>query len=270
LFVIDNDIHQRHDAPMQHLRRLGIVLAVEAAGLACLVHLGSRPWLHIEWSDLGSWLDATPTEDAVVAAIWLAALLCAGWLAGSTLLYIAALVTRIRTVIRSISWITLPGIRRMSEGALAAVLLTAPALPGSAGAQTPPPVVVVVDEDGALLPPGITLPEPERVPPLPTLPPAHRPPDSSNRSPLPTAVADDLPDVDEDQHSGTTRVIVQKGDNLWSISRRHLASVKGSHPSNDEIAPYWRQVIAVNRPSIISGNPDLIYPGEVLTMPASD
>lgn len=58
-------------------------------------------------------------------------------------------------------------------------------------------------------------------------------------------------------------VIVQKGDHLWKISARHL----GNEVSNNEVAPYWLEVIDVNTPHLRSGDPDLIYPGEVVTLP---
>lgn len=57
-------------------------------------------------------------------------------------------------------------------------------------------------------------------------------------------------------------VVVVKGDHLWKISARHL----GTDVSH-EIAPYWREVIAVNTPQLRSGDPDLIYPGEVVELP---
>jgi len=59
-------------------------------------------------------------------------------------------------------------------------------------------------------------------------------------------------------------VVVQKGDHLWKISGRHL----DEQASNTEIAPYWRQVVEVNTPQLRSGDPDLIYPGEVVHLPA--
>lgn len=62
----------------------------------------------------------------------------------------------------------------------------------------------------------------------------------------------------------TGSVVVTRGDHLWKISARHL----GEDASNDEIAPYWREVIDVNTPRLKSGNPDLIYPGEVVELPA--
>lgn len=58
-------------------------------------------------------------------------------------------------------------------------------------------------------------------------------------------------------------VVVEKGDHLWRISARHL----GEEATNDDIAPYWLEVIDVNVPHLRSGDPDLIYPGEVIELP---
>ena len=58
-------------------------------------------------------------------------------------------------------------------------------------------------------------------------------------------------------------VTVVKGDHLWKISARHLES----EAPDAAIAPYWRTVIDVNTPTLRSGDPDLIYPGEVIEMP---
>jgi nucleoid-associated protein YgaU len=63
---------------------------------------------------------------------------------------------------------------------------------------------------------------------------------------------------------------VVRGDNLWTISRAHLAAASGRGPgdlSNREIANYWIRVIEVNRDRLRSGDPDLIYPGEQIELP---
>ncbi len=65
-------------------------------------------------------------------------------------------------------------------------------------------------------------------------------------------------------------VIVAKGDHLWKISGHHLHTVLGRPATNTEIAPYWRRVVDTNRSNLISGDPDLIYPGEMVTLPAVD
>lgn len=58
-------------------------------------------------------------------------------------------------------------------------------------------------------------------------------------------------------------VTVQKGDHLWKISERRL----GDDATDSEVAPYWRTVIELNTPHLRSGDPDLIYPGEVVELP---
>jgi LysM domain len=60
---------------------------------------------------------------------------------------------------------------------------------------------------------------------------------------------------------------VEPGDNFWSISRRHLAAATGRSPSNAEIATYWQRVIAANRGWLGGRDPDLIFPGEEVTLP---
>jgi hypothetical protein len=63
---------------------------------------------------------------------------------------------------------------------------------------------------------------------------------------------------------------VVSGDNLWTISAAHLASVRGdgrSAPTNRQIAVYWLKVCAVNRYSLRSGDLDLIHPGEIVKLP---
>lgn len=58
--------------------------------------------------------------------------------------------------------------------------------------------------------------------------------------------------------------VVEKGDHLWKISERHLEIVAPRAP----VSPYWLEVIDTNRPTLRSGNPDLIYPGETIELPA--
>ncbi|MCJ7753398.1 MAG: hypothetical protein MUP13_02415 [Thermoanaerobaculales bacterium] len=244
---------------LARITRLAAVIGLEGGALVWLLQLGNLPWLRIDWSNLGIWLRVTPAEDALAAMVWLAALGCAIWLAVSTLLYLAARASRVPALIRSIGWMTLPAIRKVSEGALAALLVTSTIAAAPVWAQAPSPVVVVVDEGGALLPPGFVglgremfeeaRPEAETgVPPLPTLP--------REANPITPGAAPAL-------------VTVQTGDNLWTMSRRHLTDVLDRHPTNQEIAPYWRQVITRNQPNLISGNPDLIYAGEVIEMPST-
>jgi nucleoid-associated protein YgaU len=60
---------------------------------------------------------------------------------------------------------------------------------------------------------------------------------------------------------------VRAGDSLWLIARARLTDASGRAPGETEVANYWRAVIAANRPTLRSGDPSLIYPGEILVLP---
>lgn len=72
-------------------------------------------------------------------------------------------------------------------------------------------------------------------------------------------------DTESQSASPGDSVVVVRGDHLWKISARHLGPAAGDR----EIAPYWREVVDVNTPSLRSGDPDLIYPGEVVELPVT-
>lgn len=79
----------------------------------------------------------------------------------------------------------------------------------------------------------------------------------SNGSASATAEADDL-----------TTVVVEPGDNLWSISEDRLDDDLGREAADPEVVPYWREVIGANQDRFVeAGDPDLIEPGQVLVLP---
>jgi nucleoid-associated protein YgaU len=71
------------------------------------------------------------------------------------------------------------------------------------------------------------------------------------------------------QEPGTT-VVVVPGDHLWKISQARLDNLLGRMATSEEVAPYWREVIEVNRGRLLSSDPDLIYPGEVVLVPPTN
>jgi nucleoid-associated protein YgaU/DNA-binding SARP family transcriptional activator len=63
-------------------------------------------------------------------------------------------------------------------------------------------------------------------------------------------------------------VTVTRGDNFWKIAQATLTSAWGRPPSDDETAPYWRQLVAANRDRLAPPyDPDLIYPGQRFELP---
>jgi nucleoid-associated protein YgaU len=64
-------------------------------------------------------------------------------------------------------------------------------------------------------------------------------------------------------------VVVEPGDHLWKISQDHLDRELGRRARVGEVAPYWIAVIEANRDGLRSGDPDLIFPGEVVLLPTA-
>ncbi|MCU1376678.1 MAG: hypothetical protein JWO68_3964, partial [Actinomycetia bacterium] len=62
---------------------------------------------------------------------------------------------------------------------------------------------------------------------------------------------------------------VAAGDHLWSIAERVLADAWARPPADHEVVPYWEQVVGANRDRLADrDNPDLIFPGQQLVVPA--
>src|SRR6266498_575654 len=119
-------------------------------------------------------------------------------------------------------------------------------------------------------PPRTTAPPGSTAPPRTTAPPGSTAPET--RPPTTTAPpGGNQPSPSPQPPEGPTRSHrVVQGDNLWTISRDHLAAVtnrRSSDLSDHEIATYWLRVIAVNRSSLRSGNPDVIFPDELIMLP---
>jgi uncharacterized membrane protein YgcG len=67
--------------------------------------------------------------------------------------------------------------------------------------------------------------------------------------------------------------VVQRGDNLWTIARDHLRGARSGgsgEPTNREVAEYWAKLVEANRHGLESGDPDLIYPDEKISLPPTD
>jgi nucleoid-associated protein YgaU len=62
-------------------------------------------------------------------------------------------------------------------------------------------------------------------------------------------------------------VVVRPGDNLWLIAQAALARDPAAPVDDPAVARYWRDVIRVNRRTLRSGDPSLIFPGEIITLP---
>jgi hypothetical protein len=112
-----------------------------------------------------------------------------------------------------------------------------------------------------------------RPPPTPRPPPTTSPRPTTTTPPTPTAPAPTPPPEGGPAPGGGEQAAshrVVEGDNLWTIARDHLAAVRNRSAadlSDREIGAYWVTVVEENEGRLRSGDPDLIYPGEEVTLP---
>ncbi len=72
----------------------------------------------------------------------------------------------------------------------------------------------------------------------------------------------------KDSSAEAREVVVERGDHLWRIAEAHLEHLHQRPVSDDEIRPYWQEIIAANRDGLVQrSNPDLIFAGQAIRLP---
>ena len=245
-----------------------VLLVVVTAGLTFGLHqLGTVPGMAIDFSNTITWLQASAPEFAIAAVLRHIGLALGYWVLATTGLYLLAGIKSRRrpTWVRLI---TLPFVRRAVDRtlatALAATIVATPLGPAVADEPPPPPAVYEVTDDGIpvphVRPPSTTENPPAEVAgneaPVTTEAPSN---ESPVTRPIPSPVAPTAPPTAA-TISAERVYTVQPGDNLWSIAESHVSAA-------DEVAAYWRELVELNRPTLRSGDANLIYPGEAVALP---
>ena len=228
-------------------------MAFVAASIAGLHRLGGSFPLDLILDPGG------PLEPTLAAAIRLAGLAVGYWLAVSTVLYLIGRAGRLPGAIRAVGWATIGPVRRLIDGLVASAVVVGVGLPATAIAMTGPgyipvpagdPIETDVPVPGSLLPGTLFLP--------------------TQQIPVPEVGVPESVTTQTTIPNEPTEVVVESGDHLWSLAEQRLAQVRGRGVSDAEIAPYWLKVIGVNLSRIRSGDPDLIFPGEIVLLPEID
>lgn len=251
---------------MKRAGSLALLTAFEAAAIVALHRLGSLHWMRVPWEGTGMWLELAPLEDVLAATLRTIALVIAYWVAAGSGLYVLARLTSVTALIRATAWATPPSIRRVIDRAIAATVtataLASPIAPALAH-ETPPttePIVYQISDEGVPTPIHPPLIEPTLVAPPGTA--------GAGYTPNPAGGVETGSEV---ANQSETRYSVVKDDNLWTISAGHLRQVfPNRQVEAGEIAAYWRRVVELNTPDLKSGDPNLIYPGEQIVLPAID
>ncbi len=239
---------------------------------ALLLHaLGSgllAPPPVLDRSALERWLAERDALVIAFALVRLAGFALTLYLLAVTALGVVARLSRIPALVAAADVATVPPVRSVL-GALAGAGLTASAASMVAtNTLAPMTVPVVVPSDEA--PPPISDPvptDPRRVsdgePPA-----AAEAPVVVEGEPGPADPA--IVEVDDGAVSASTagRWAVVPGDHLWAVAETTLARAWGRSPSDAEVDPYWRAVVEANRAHLLDpANPDLVRPGQILTVP---
>lgn len=214
------------------------LIVLEVGAVAALVWSSSVQRWQVDRAHLWRWLDGPPLDVAGGLARVLL-LFLVGWLCLTTALYLLAAATRARPLMRLAAPVTLPGIRRLVEGSVAVTMTATVLMRGGAAMAAPGPAGGWADRTAAAAAPAPVV--------VSEIPPAV--------APTPTV-------------AGSWTVAGE--DNLWAATVAILAHAKGVPPEEirtAEIVPYWEALIEANIAHLASGDPDLIFTGEVLTLP---
>jgi hypothetical protein len=243
------------------------LLAVLGAEVALVValHLAGGPAYGVPVASIPDWLQSADPAVALVALARLAALAIGYWLLATTVAYAAAHHLGWHSVTGSLRWVTLPFVRRVVHG-VTAMSLTGATLLGPATMTTVPALAqsaVLVQDVGGDGASTTSVTGTSEVPdPAGYQPEAAGWPDTGRDGDFwrPTALTEGLP------AAATSHTVVPQ-DNLWGIAEGHLRQTVGRDVTEDEVTQYWLRVVDANRATLRSGDPNLIYPQEQVTLP---
>ena len=198
---------------------------------------------------LQRWLEARDPAVAAFALIRSGVVIATWYLLGTALAAVALRMVGAARTASALDAMSLPAARRLVQAAAglsltvsavgATTALTAPA--GPAGAT----VRRAAEEDAVVM---RSLPEGEVV--------MVRLPDDT---PAPSAAA----------APGPGSWTVRPGDHFWRVATEVLTSARGRSPGDRETTAYWRQMVEANRSRLADpDNPDLLFPGQVIEVPA--
>ena len=222
-----------------------MVLAVAAMTLAALVTAHPSPS-----GPISSWSG----NDLGVTTAWALAVLSSAWLVVVTAVCDMGLRSRTSHLALVSARLAPAFVRRLVEVAIVGSFATASVIPaGATGDRAPHPPA---REEPVVRSPAPSV-DPNRAP-TPTTPPV---------APAPVAPAPVPPAPVASAPLPARTYEVRAGDNLWRISRAELVIRGNAQPDDSTIARYWQAVIAANRTTLRSGNPNLIFPGELVALP---
>lgn len=253
---------------------LGVVARVAWIGLLLIVAFG---YAGVDGDltppsvvDPGSWSQWAGSRTPVVGAfavLGLVVVVLAWYLLVVTALLAASRLWGSARLVSLAAVLTLPMTRRLVYAGLG-LSLTGTSVVGSSGGVS---VAGVGARVTAGLPPVVLVSaDPAQADPANPPPVMRRLPDS----PSPSAGAPSVPPAGTEMAAspaadeGANQWEIRPGDHLWAVAVRTLTAAWGTVPTDHEVAPYWRRLVAANRDHLADpANPDLVFPGQMMVVP---
>lgn len=224
----------------------GLLAALAALRFAATGELAPPPLTSLDL--LAEWADDRSPAVSALALVRFAAELVVWYLLGLTLLHAVASVLRFSSAGALADALAVPAASRLVRAGLGIGLVASTAVhadqhgggratgpgPGTGTAAMQP----VAEEPAGT---ATMVPEPA-ADPGPAVGPAHRPVPSSHQ--------------------------VEVGESFWTIAADVLEHAWGRAATDEEIDPFWRALVEVNRHRLVTDDPDLIVPGQVFEVPA--
>lgn len=264
-------------------------LALWTAGLVVVARVlratGPGPLgLPVESADaLWAWVERASPVDAVLAALRMAAVLATWYLLGATILAVVAGLVRADPLTAAVQRVTPGLVRRLAAGGGGVGLLVGGAVASLPGPDPAPPRTEIAAPAGpqaevaTMTRAGPAGPSPSPAPGRATMTRVDAPPTVATMTrvdpasgptasgPAPPATParwspspGPAPPVGE-----PTSWVVEPGDSFWSIAE----DVVGGERER-AVGRYWRALVEANRSRLVDpANPDLLVPGQVLTLP---
>ena len=226
--------------------RFTIFAAAIAIGVAAIPSAAGGP-LSDPMSFL-VWWDSVGTASAAITIVHLFAIAGFAYVAVVAALVAVADIFRLGALRHTVLRAATPRLRRtLTAGAFVAVSAAAPAIADESS-------IIITDIGSAA--PSITEIVLHDVGPVP-VPPTAVPFESPDTNPA-------TPPADFAALSTTDSWSVKPGDNLWAIAETVVAERSGTQ-TRGSVAAYWGALLEANADRLV--DPDLIMPGQMLTLP---
>ena len=232
-------------------------------------------------AELSGWVRVTAPIPMAMALLRLAAFVLCGYLLVATVLPVVAQAIGCRWLAVLATRALPVALRRTLTGGAGLGLAAGSVLwsPGTpAGATERPALEVPAETEPSaatmtLLDPGpgastatmrLLDPIAPAAPPGPSTPST---PSTPSQATTPTAPAPTTTPATPDS-AGDETWVVATGDSFWSIAEDVVGDDRAAAAEEAEIDAYWHQLVAANRDRLaVPDQPDLLFPGQVLTLP---